>query len=188
MKSKKIVDIVTIVLLTCAFGLAYYTGLVGEKSPNVMLLDTTTFSLIAICGSLVLMFVGGVSELIARVKNNAVTVSFTAFMAVQVFAFVGMCAICIALLSGAFGTDNGWIRGLFIVFAAVQLVGYAQAVLYTGGTEEKSAAVSAAADASADEDYTDEQPEEYEYYYTDEEDSEYYDEFDEEDEFDGLED
>jgi len=181
MKSKKIVDIVTIVLLTVAFGMAYYTGLVGTKENGAMMLNTKTFAFIAVGGSLMLLLVGGVSELIARIKNNAVTGSFTAFMAVQVFSFIGMCAVAIALASGAFGTDSGWIRALFIVFVAVQLVGYVQAVIYTGGAEEMLASEVAAAEVEAAEE-TAEQPEEYEYYYTDDDD-----EFAEDDEFEDYE-
>ncbi len=169
MKSKKIIDIVTVVLLICAFGLAYYTGLVGRKIDGSPMLELKTFALIAICGTLVLMFVGGVSELIARVKNNAVTVSFTAFMALQIVSFFGMCAVSAALLSGAFETTSGWIRGLFIFFAAVQLLGYVQAVIYTGGVEGKAALAEAAEAAEAEE--AEEMPEEYEYYYYDEEET-----------------
>lgn len=159
MKSKKIIDIATIVLLIAAFGLAYYTGLVGRKADGQPMLELKTFALIAICGTLVLMFVGGVSELLARVKNNAVTVSFTAFMALQVVSFIGMCAISIALLSGAFETTSGWIRGLFVFFAAVQLLGYVQAVIYTGGTEEQAALT--AAEEAGEEAGSDDQAEEY---------------------------
>ena len=186
MKSKKLVDIVTVVLLACAFGLAYYTGLVGKNETGGMMLKTNTFALISIVGSLVLMFVGGVSELIARVKNNAVTWSFTVLMSVQVFAFFGMCAISVALLTGAFSHDSGWIRALFIVFAAIELLGYVQAVLYTGGVEDRQTAAAVAAAAPAEE-YEDEQPEEYEYYFTDGEEE--FDEFgDVDDEFSELED
>ena len=169
MKSRKIVDIVTIVMLVCAFGLAYYTGLVGKNAYGEALLKPDTFALIAICGTLVLMLVGGISELVSRVKNNAVTVSFTAFMAVQVVSFIGMCAISIALLSGAFTADSGWIRGLFIVFAAVQLLGYTQAVIYTGTSEEKAMLAASEAESAQDDD-AEELPEEYEYYYTDDDD------------------
>lgn len=165
MKSKKIIDFATVGLLIVAFGMAYFTGLVGTKGNGAMMLNTGTFALISICASLVLMGVGGGSELMARVKNNAATYSFTSFMAVQLFAFFGICAICVALLSDAVSPTSGWIRGLFIVFVAIELLGYIQSVLYIGGTENKAAAVAAAADEPAE--YADE-PEEYEYYYTEE--------------------
>ncbi len=169
MKSKKIVDIVTIALLAAAFGLAYYTGLVGSEASGGPMLAANTFAIIIVCSSLVLMLVGGISELLARVKNNAVTVSFTAFMAVQAVSFVGMCAVAVALVSGAFTADNSWIRVLFIMCAAVQLLGYTQAVIYTGGVEEKAALAAGLSEDGAEEGSEDEtQPEEYEYYYTDE--------------------
>lgn len=127
---KLLVDLVTVILLAAAFGLAYYTGLVGDSATGEPMLDLKVFSLIAVVGSLVLMAVGSVSELISRVKNDTVTWSFTAFMAVQVVAFVGMCAVIIGLNSGAFTTDSGWIRGLFLGFAAVEILGYVQSVIY----------------------------------------------------------
>lgn len=171
MKSKKIVDIVTIALLAAAFGLAYYTGLVGSDANGGPMLAANTFAIIIVCSSLVLMLVGGISELTTRVKNNAVTVSFTAFMAVQAVSLVGMCAIAVALVSGAFTADNSWIRALFIMCAAVQLLGYTQAVIYTGGVEEQAALEAGLSDDDAESEDED-QPEEYEYYYTDEDDAE----------------
>ncbi len=135
-KTKKlIVDLATVIMLVVAFGLAYYTGLVGTKETGEAMLDTKVFGLISIAGSLLLMCVGGVSELLSRIQRGTVTWSFTAFMAIQVFAFVGMCAIVIGLLSGAFATDSAWIRGLFLTFVAVQVVGYVQAVIYSNTLE-----------------------------------------------------
>jgi len=135
-KTKKlIVDLSTVIMLVVAFGLAYYTGLVGTKETGEAMLDTKVFGLISVAGSLLLMCVGGVSELLSRIQRGTVTWSFTAFMAVQVFAFVGMCAIVIGLLSGAFATDSAWIRGLFLSFVAVQVVGYVQAVIYSNTLE-----------------------------------------------------
>ncbi len=128
---KLLVDLLTVALLAVAFGLAYFTGLVGDSTTGEPMLDLKVFSLIAVGGVLVLMAVGSVTELISRVKNDTVTWSFTAFMALQVVAFVGMCAIVIGLNSGAFAASSPWIRGLFLSFAAIELVGYVQAVLYT---------------------------------------------------------
>lgn len=181
MKSKKLVDIITVLLLACAFGLAFYTGLVGQKANGEYMLNTGTFCLISVLGSLVLMAVGGASEMIARVKNNHVTWSATAFMAVQVFAFIGMCAVAIAVKTGAFDESSALIRVLFIVFALIELLGYVQAVLYTGGIEEKEAPAAQPVYAGETETAeTDSEPEEYEYYYTDEDSEEFDGEFGEE--------
>ncbi|MBE6759671.1 MAG: hypothetical protein E7554_06205 [Ruminococcaceae bacterium] len=152
-QKKLIVDTVTVVLLIGAFALAFYTGLVGKKSTGEPMIDLNIFSIIAVLGSLVLMGVGGVSEMISRIKNNTVTWSFTAFMAVQAVAFVGMCAIVIGLNSGAFSTDSGWIRGLFLCFVAVQVLGYIQAVIYSNTLEGNADG----ADESEDEAETDEE-------------------------------
>lgn len=146
-QKKVIVDVVTILLLIGAFGLAFYTGLVGTKSSGEPMLTLNVFSIIAVVGSLVMMGVGGISELISRVKNNTVTWSFTAFMAVQAVAFVGMCAIIIGLNSGAFARENSWIRGLFLVFVAVEVLGYIQAVIYSNTLEGE------AGESEDDEDY-----------------------------------
>ena len=137
MKNKKLlVDLGTVALLVVAFGLAYYTGLVGDSVTGEPMLGLNVFSIIAIGGTLVLMAVGSVSELISRVRNNTVTWSFTAFMAVQVVALVGMCALVIGLNAGAFVTGSGWVRGLFLAFAAINILGYVQAVLYSNTIDE----------------------------------------------------
>ncbi len=136
-QKKLIVDGVTILLLIGAFALAFYTGLVGRKSTGEPMLALNVFSIIAVAGSLVLLGVGGISELISRVRNNTVTWSFTAFISAQAVAFVGMCAIIIGLNSGAFATESGWIRGLFLSFVSVLIVGYIQAVIYSNTIEDE---------------------------------------------------
>lgn len=159
-QKKTIVDVVTILLLIGAFGLAFYTGLVGTKTSGEPMLALNVFSIIAVVGSLVMMGVGGISELISRVKNNTVTWSFTAFMAVQAVAFVGMCAIIIGLNSGAFARENSWIRGLFLSFVAVQILGYIQAVIYSNTLEGEAGEPED--DDEAEEDYDEEDVEESE--------------------------
>lgn len=135
--SKLIVDIATVAMLIVAFGLAFFTGFVTNKETGEPMLDMNIFALIAVLGSVILVAVGSVSELMSRVKNNTVTWSFTAFMAVQVVALVGMCAIVIGLLSGAFSTESAWIRGLFLCFVAAMLLGYCQAVVYSNVMESR---------------------------------------------------
>ncbi len=127
---KLLVDFMTVLLLAAAFGIAYYTGLVGKNNAGEPMIDIKVFGLIAVGGTLILMAVGSVAELVSRVKNDTVTWSFTAFMAVQVVAFVGMCALVIGIASGAFATDSAWVRGLFLSFAATEILGYVQSVVY----------------------------------------------------------
>ena len=62
-QKKSIVDTVTILLLIAAFALAFYTGLVGNKSSGEPMLALNVFSIIAVVGSLVMMGVGGISEM-----------------------------------------------------------------------------------------------------------------------------
>ena len=145
--SKLIVDIGTIVMLVVAFGLAFYTGLVSNAETGEPMLDMKVFSLIAVLGSVILLAVGGVSELMSRVKSNTVTWSFTAFMAVQVFALVGMCAIAVGLLTGSFSHESQWIRGMFLSFVSVLLLGYIQAVIYSNSIESREALEEAAEEA-----------------------------------------
>jgi len=156
---KLLVDFLTVLLLAAAFGIAYYTGLVGKNTTGEPMIDIKVFGLIAVGGTLILMAVGSVAELISRVKNDTVTWSFTAFMAAQVVAFVGMCALVIGIVSGAFATDSAWIRGLFLSFAATEILGYVQSVIYANTldsyTEESEEADEV--DLEDDEDYEDEE-------------------------------
>lgn len=149
--AKRIIDIITVVMLVGAFGLAYYTGLVGEKAALLgkePMLSSGMFALVSIAGVLVLMLVGSANELIGRVKTGTVTLSFSIFAAVQVFALIGMCAIMIALNSGAFTRESTVIRILYILFAAIPVIGYAQSILYTAAQDK--AASEAAGELIAD--------------------------------------
>lgn len=141
--SKNIVDIVTIAMLVIAFGLAYYTGLVGKTSLGEPLLSSGLFSLIAIAGSAILFFVGGISELLGRIKNNTVTKSFTAFFVVQSLAVVGMAGCMVYLLAGIFTTDSALLRILYIVFAFVEVLGYVEALIYTNLCDRRAALLAA---------------------------------------------
>ncbi len=127
---KRIVDIITVVLLALAFILAYYTGFVSKSAVGEPVLATNTLALISVLGTLVLFVVGGAATAYDRFKRGLVTKSFVALFAVQIFALVGMMTVMLFLSLDMFQTDNTVIRFCYMVFAMVSVIGYVDAMLY----------------------------------------------------------
>lgn len=128
---KKLGDILTVLLLLAAFGMAYYTGFVGKSPDGSPMLATNMFAIVSMAGAAVLFVVGAVSAMVSRVKNNLVTLSFTVLCCVQVFAVIGMCTIMTMLWTGMFALDNSVIRALYIIFTLIITMGYVDALLFS---------------------------------------------------------
>lgn len=136
---KKLGDVMTIILLLAAFGIAFYTGFIGKNDAGDPMLGTNVLAIISIIGTALLLAVGAASTMYARVKNNMVTVSFTAFCCVQLLAFIGMCTIMIMLWTGMFDVDSKLIQILFIIFTLTITMGYVDALLYADNLEIRNA-------------------------------------------------
>ena len=130
---KKLVDVLTVILLIAAFILAYYTGFVdiGDGFLEEPALATGTLAIISVIGAIVLLGVGCASTAAVRAKSGTMTKSFLALFIVQTASVVGMAAIMLFLLLGMFPLSSPVIRTLYIVFAMIGILGYVDAMLYT---------------------------------------------------------
>ena len=128
---KKLVDILTVLLLAAAFGMAFYTGFIGRKDNGMPRLATNLFAIISIVGTVILLLVGMVSALIARAKNNLVTNSFLAFAVVQSAAVVAI-ILCMAFVwSGVFALENKTIWAVYIISVLIIIAGYVDAITFS---------------------------------------------------------
>lgn len=129
---KKLLDVLTVVLLAGAFILAFYTGFVKTNpvtgSPA---LETVPLAIISVVGAIVLFAVGCGSTAAARSKSETMTKSFVGLLVVQAASVVGMATIMLFLLLEMFPLTSIGIRILYIVFAMIGVLGYIDALLYT---------------------------------------------------------
>lgn len=128
---KKLIDVLTVIMLAAAFIIAYVTGFVSTGSDGSPALATGTLAIISILGVIVLLVVGTASSAAVRAKSNTFTKSFTGLFTVQAVSVVGMITIMLFLLLGMFPLTNTVIRTLYIIFAMIGVVGYVDALLYT---------------------------------------------------------
>lgn len=151
---KRLIDVVTVILLAVAFILLYHTGFVATTATGEQVLATNTMALISILGMGVLFGMGGVATAVDRIKRGTVTKSFLALFIVQVFSFIGMITIMAFLLLQMFTVESTVIRALYIIFSMTGVIGYVDSMLYTDCAAEadKEAADEAEGDDSDDED------------------------------------
>ena len=136
---KKIVDILTVVLLAAAFILAFYTGFVKTSAvTGDPALETVPLAIISVVASIVLFAVGCGSSAAARTKSETMTKSFIGLLIVQAASVVGMATIMLFLLLKMFPLTSTGLRVLYIVFAMIGVLGYADAILYTDAVIENA--------------------------------------------------
>ena len=134
---KKIVDIVTVVLLIAAFAVAFFAGFIIKRNgTSVPMLETTLFSVISAVGTLALVGVGMVSAFITRVKKNLVTKSFLIFSIVQIAATIGMVTMMFMLWTDMITIESKLVWALYIIFVLIIVAGYADATAFTDKIEE----------------------------------------------------
>ncbi len=137
---KKIVDILTVLMLAAAFIVAYYTGFVSTNSlDGGPVLATSSLAIISILGIIVLFVVGTASSAVVRAKKNAFTKSFTGLFIAQAVGVIGMITLLLFVLLGMFPVTNTVVRMLYIVFAMTGVVGYVDALLYADAVTEEEA-------------------------------------------------
>lgn len=160
---KKLTDTLTVLLLAAAFGMAYYTGFVGELANGKPMLGTDVFAIISMLGMLVLFIIGPVSALVSRAKNNLITTGFIVFFCAQVLALVALCTAMIMLWTNMFNTDSSGIRAIYIICTVIGIAGFVDALLFSDCLAARDAALEGDAEAEDDaEDYEEEAEEEYE--------------------------
>lgn len=128
---KKLVDILTVLLLIAAFGMAFYTGFIGKNDNGAPMLATNLFAIISIAGTIILLLVGMISALIARAKNNLVTNSFLAFAVVQSAAVIAIILSMAFVWNGVFALDNKTIWAVYIISVLVVIIGYVDAITFS---------------------------------------------------------
>lgn len=128
---KRLIDVVTVILLAVAFILLYHTGFVATTATGEQVLATNTMALISIIGMGVLFGMGGVATAVDRIKRGTVTKSFLVLFIVQIFSFIGMIAIMAFLLLQMFTVESTVLRALYIIFSMTGVIGYVDSMLYT---------------------------------------------------------
>lgn len=131
-----VLDIITIGMLFAAFGAIFYSGFI---------LQSESFPLSWICaitavGLLLLFFIGTVSCMATKVKNNALTVDYLVFSAVQVCALIVNLALLLTLMTKIFTVDMFAVRMTYAVTTVLVLVGYVASVMaYSDGIVDEDA-------------------------------------------------
>ncbi len=144
---KRFVDILTVLLLMAAFGMAFYTGFIGQDGHGKPMLATNLFCIISMAGVVMLYVVGALSSLIARGKRDLITKTSLVFAVLQFFSVVGICVIMTLLWTGMFGLDNTIIRVLYIVFILICIVCYVEALMFADNLAKREAEENAIKDA-----------------------------------------
>ena len=121
-----LLDIFTIGMLFASFAALFYSGFI---------LKTETFPLIALCaitavGLLLLFFIGAVSCLVSKSKNNTLTPGFLVFSAVQLVALIVNIALLICVLIKLFSVDGLFARLTYVISVSVVLIGYVVSISY----------------------------------------------------------
>jgi len=121
-----LLDIFTIGMLFASFAALFYSGFI---------LKTETFPLIALCaitavGLLLLFFIGAVSCLASKSKNNTLTPGFLVFSAVQLVALIVNIALLICVLIKLFSVDGLFARLTYVISVSVVLIGYVVSISY----------------------------------------------------------
>lgn len=128
-KFKLIGDIITIVLLTVAFAMAFWFGFFPGEGDAPSLPGGTLAGFIVL-GMGVLFFVGEVSAYSSRKRLNALTPLFVGGFCAQIAAYIGIVVIGFCAMYPIFegGVQSWLLRILYIVFALVMICGYTEAV------------------------------------------------------------
>ena len=137
-----ILDIFTIGMLFASFAALFYSGFI---------LKTETFPLVALCaitavGLLLLFFIGAVSCLSSKAKNNSLTRGFLFFSALQLVALIINLALLIGILIKLFSVDDLFARLTYVISVSIVLIGYVVSISYfsdgnvgnVGDAEEES--------------------------------------------------
>lgn len=128
---KRLVDVITVLLLIAAFGMAYYTGFVGENAAGDKMLSKGLLAVISMAGSAILFAVGSFNTLLTRWKRDMLTVGSVIFGIIQFACVVGICVIMSMICFDMFKLDNGVLRALYLIFTAVVIIGYIDSLLFT---------------------------------------------------------
>ena len=121
-----ILDILTVGLLFASFAVLFYSGFI---------LQSKTFPMGALCaitaaGLLLLFFIGAVSCLSSKVKNNGLTVGFLVFSAVQLVALIVNLALLLGIMVKLFSVDELPVRLTYVITTALVLIGYVASISY----------------------------------------------------------
>lgn len=145
---KRLVDVITVLLLIAAFGMAYYTGFVGENAAGDKMLSKSLLAVISMAGSAILFAVGSFNTMLTRWKRDMLTVGSVVFAIFQFACVVGICVIMSMICFDMFKLDNGVLRFLYLVFTAVIIIGYINSLLFADSLarEDEEAAFNAVAE------------------------------------------
>ena len=121
-----VLDIITIGMLFASFAALFYSGFI---------LQTDTFPVGALCaitavGLLLLFFIGDVSCLSSKVKNNSLTVGFLVFSAIQLVALIVNLTLLFAIMVKFFSVEDIVVRTTYVVTTVIVLIGYVMSISY----------------------------------------------------------
>ena len=121
-----VLDIITIGMLFASFAALFYSGFI---------LQTDTFPVGALCaitavGLLLLFFIGDVSCLSSKVKNNSLTVGFLVFSAIQLVALIVNLTLLFAIMVKFFSVEDIVARTTYVVTTVIVLIGYVMSISY----------------------------------------------------------
>ena len=134
---KRFIDVITVLLLTASFGMAFYTGFVGKTASGDNMLATNLFALMSMLGAAVLFAIGTFSTVIGRSRMGLLTRRALVFAIIQFISVVGICVIMSMLWMGMFKLDNQTIRLLYLLFVAILLIGYVDSLLFIDSLSKK---------------------------------------------------
>ena len=146
---KRFVDIITVLLLTASFGMAFYTGFIGKTAGGDNMLATNLFALMSMLGAAILFAIGTFSTVIVRSRMNLLTRKALIFAIVQFVSVVGICVIMSMLWMGMFKLENQTLRLLYLLFVAILLIGYVDSLLFADSLSKEEML------ESADDEYDD---------------------------------
>ena len=146
-----LLDVLTIGMLFAAFAALFYSSFV---------LQSKTFPIGAMCaitavGLLLLFFIGDVSCLSAKSKNNTLSVGFLSFSAFQLVALICNLALLLGLMIKLFNVEQLGTRLAYVITVSVILIGYVASVSYFSTTPEEYDGVSDDEDDEDSEEYDD---------------------------------
>ena len=121
-----VLDILTIGMLFASFTALFYSGFI---------LKAASFPLGALCaitaaGMLLLFFIGNISCLSSKTKNDSLSVGFLVFSAVQLVALIVNLALLLGLMIKLFSVDDLASRLTYVITVSLVLIGYVASISY----------------------------------------------------------
>ena len=152
-----VLDILTIGMLFASFAALFYSGFIIQSDSFPL----GAMCIITVVGLLLLFFIGSVSCLSSKVKNQSLTLGFLVFSAVQVVALVVNFALLLGLMIKLFNVETLSVRLTYVLTVSLVLIGYVASISYfsDGVVDANSEEEEESEEEADDEDQSDEEEE-----------------------------